>query len=351
MTGPPLARYLLAAYVLLIAYASLHPLSGWRAHGASPFAYLLLPWPRWITGFDIAANVLAYVPYGVLAVWSAAAALGPRRALLAGILSGTLLSLVLEALQSHLPMRVASNVDLLTNALGAALGALIGVRTADRLGEMASLGRLQSTLQAGSETALGLTLLVLWLFAQLNPASLLFGTGDLRDLVSGPAGPAHGAELFVGVESVTSAANLVAVALLASTLTTPQAPVRRLVLALLAAALGVKALAFAILMRAENPFAWFTPGAQQGLAIGLAVALVALGAPRVLRLALAAVLLMAATVLVNLAPPNPYTAATLKVWAQGHFLNFNGLTQFVSGAWPFAALLYIVFLAGRRERR
>ena len=84
MTGPPLARYLLAAYVLLIAYASLHPLSGWRAHGASPFAYLLVPWPRWITGFDIAANVLAYVPYGVLAVWSGTAALGPRRALLAG---------------------------------------------------------------------------------------------------------------------------------------------------------------------------------------------------------------------------------------------------------------------------
>ena len=351
MTGPPLARYLLAAYVLLVAYASLHPLIGWRAHGASPLAYLFAPWPRWITGFDIAANVLAYVPYGVLAVWSGAAALGPRRALLAAIVSGALLSCALEALQSYLPMRVASNVDLLTNAVGAALGALIGVRTASRLGEMPTLGRLRAMLQAGSATALGLTLIALWLFAQLNPASLLFGTGDLRDLVSGPEGPAHGADLFVGVESVTSAANLVAVALLASTLMAPQAPVRRLVLALLAAALGIKALAFAILMRAESPFAWFTPGAQQGLAIGLAVALVALGAPRVLRLALAAVLLMAATVLVNLAPPNPYTAATLKVWAQGHFLNFNGLTQFVSGAWPFAALLYIVLLAGRGERR
>ena len=60
--------------------------------------------------------------------------------------------------------------------------------------------------------------------------------------------------------------------------------------------------------------------------------------------------LMAATVLVNLAPPNPYFAATLKVWEQGHFLNFNGLTRLVSAAWPFAALGYLVYLASARLR-
>ena len=67
-------------------------------------------------------------------------------------------------------------------------------------------------------------------------------------------------------------------------------------------------------------------------------------------LALAAMLLMAATVLVNLAPPNPYFAATLKVWEQGHFLNFNGLTRLVSALWPFAALGYLMYLAGSRQR-
>jgi hypothetical protein len=56
-------------------------------------------------------------------------------------------------------------------------------------------------------------------------------------------------------------------------------------------------------------------------------------------------------VLVNLAPPNPYFTETLKVWSQGHFLNFNGLTRLVSAAWPFAALGYLVYLAtaSRRE--
>ena len=72
--------------------------------------------------------------------------------------------------------------------------------------------------------------------------------------------------------------------------------------------------------------------------------------PAPARLGLAAVLIMAATVLVNLAPPNPYLAASLKVWEQGHFLNFNGLTRLVSALWPFAALGYLIFLASRRSR-
>src|SRR6185295_19804026 len=184
-------------------------------------------------------------------------------------------------------------------------------------------------------TDLGLTLLGLWLFAQLNPATLLFGTGDLRDLVAG-SGARHPAQLFVSAEAATAAANLVAVALFASAMARPQAPVLPLAAALVGVALLVKTLAFAILMQAEHVFAWLTPGAQLGLAVGAALALAALRLPRIARLALAAVLLMAATVLVNLAPPNPYFAATLKVWEQGHFLNFNGLTRLVSTAWPFA---------------
>ncbi len=124
----------------------------------------------------------------------------------------------------------------------------------------------------------------------------------------------------------------------------------RLLLALLVVALVVKTLAFMILMHAEHVLIWLTPGAQLGLAAGAAITLAALRLPRAVRLVLAAVLLMAATVLVNLAPPNPYLAETLKVWEQGHFLNFNGLTRLVSAAWPFAALGYLVYLASARLR-
>ena len=59
---------------------------------------------------------------------------------------------------------------------------------------------------------------------------------------------------------------------------------------------------------------------------------------------------MTATALVNLSPENPYLSASLSVWRQGHFLNFNGLTRIVSALWPFAALVYLMFLAGERTR-
>jgi hypothetical protein len=62
---------------------------------------------------------------------------------------------------------------------------------------------------------------------------------------------------------------------------------------------------------------------------------------------------MGATVLVNLAPENPYFASALAQWPQGYYLNFNGVTRLVSLAWPFAALFYLMLLAPRLagERR
>ena len=346
----PLARFLLTAYVLLVVYASLYPLAGWREPAGSAFAFLGASWPRYVTAFDLAANFFGYLPYGLLCALALRPRLGPAAAVLAALGSGALLSLVLEAAQSFLPARIPSNLDMLANGAGAACGGLIGAWLAAWLLGAGPLQRLRAEAVApGTAADLGLTLLGLWLFAQLNPATLLFGTGDLRDLFDGTVGERHTAELFVSVEAATTAANLAAVVLLASAGVRPVAPVRRLVAALIGVALIVKTAAFAILMQAEHVFAWLTPGAQLGLVCGAVLALAALQLPHTARLALAAALLMAATVLVNLSPPNPYFAATLKVWEQGHFLNFNGLTRLVSAAWPFAALMYLVYLAARRR--
>jgi len=258
--------------------------------------------------------------------------------------------LVMEAAQSYLPARVENNLDVLCNLAGAAAGAALGLGFAPRLREGGPLQRARANLFApGADTDLGLVLIGLWLFTQLNPAMLLFGAGDLRDLLVPPGGQPRAPTFFASIEAITAAANLAAVGLLVSCLAAPGQPVRRTFLALLLAALAIKTAAFAILMRAENVLAWLTPGAQQGLVVGLAAALAAVSLPRVVRLAAAAMLLMAATVLVNLAPPNPYLAATLKVWQQGHFLNFNGLTRLVSVVWPLAALGYLILLAARRR--
>ncbi len=350
MPASSLARILFGVYVLLVAYASLYPLTGWRDHGLSPFAYLDAHLPQYVTWFDVVVNVLGYLPYGFLCV----AALQPRlkgaAAFAFAVLSGLALSLVLEAAQSYLPARVENNLDVLCNLAGAAAGAALGIGLLPRLQGTGPLTHARARLfTPGADTDLGLVLIALWLFTQLNPAMLLFGAGDLRDLLVAPGGPPRTPSFFAGIEAATAAANLAAVALLVSALAAPGRPLARMFIALLAAALVIKTAAFAILMRAEDVLAWLTPGAQLGLLAGVALAAAAMSLPRAARLALAAMLLMAATVLVNLAPPNPYLAATLKVWQQGHFLNFNGLTRLVSVLWPFAALGYLFLLASRRR--
>lgn len=345
----PLARILFMVYAVLVAYASLYPLAGWRGVGLSPFAYLNAPWPRYITAFDVAVNVAGYLPLGLLAV----AALYPRlrgvQAFSAAVLGAAALSLVLEAAQSFLPARIPANLDVLCNIGGAAVGAALGQHFTPLIGG-GPLSRVRGTsFLPGAGVDFGLVLLALWLFTQLNPAALLFGAGDLRDFLAPFEGRARRPEFFVLIEAFTTAANLVAVALLVSALAAPGRPVRGMVIGVVLAALVVRAAALAILMRAESVFAWLTHGALIGLAVGLAVALAAVALPRTARLALAAVLLMAATVLVNLSPPNPYLADSLKVWQQGHFLNFNGLTRLVSALWPFMAIGYLIYLASRRR--
>jgi VanZ family protein len=342
-----LARIGFGVYVLLVVYASLYPLAGWRDAGVSAFAYLSAA-QRYVTAFDVAVNLAGYLPVGFLAV----AALYPRlrgAAAFAGALAGAAaLSLALEAVQTYIPARVPSSVDALCNALGATLGAALGLRFTPLIGG-GPLSRWRAgAFEPGTGTDFGLVLLGLWLFIQLNPVGLLFGAGDLRDFLAPFAGRAREPRFFVATEAFTTAANLVAVALILSALAPPGRAVRLMALGTVLAALAVKAAAFAILMQAESVFGWLTPGAQLGLAAGLAAAAAAVALPRAARLILASVLIMAATVLVNLAPPNPYLADSLKLWQQGHFLNFNGLTWLVSALWPFIALGYLSYLASRR---
>ena len=349
MRASPLARAAFAVYVVLVVYGSLYPFTGWRDQGLSPFAFVVAPAPRFVTVFDVAANLIGYLPYGFLCVLALHPRLRGVRALGVAALSGALLSLCMEALQTYLPTRFASNLDVVCNLGGALAGAVLAVRLAPWLVATGPLHRMRGALfLPGLAADLGLVLLGLWLFTQLDPTTLLFGAGDLRNLLAGPGGALHAAELFVSVEALTSGANLVAIGLLLSLISSPDSRSRLVFLALVAFALLVKTAAFAILMRAENVFAWLTPGAWQGLAVGALAALAAIALPRAARVVLAAVLLMAATVLVNLAPPNPYLAANLTLWQQGHFLNFNGLTRLVSSTWPFAALGYLTWLAARR---
>ena len=341
---PTLPLYLAIAYTLLVVYASLHPFSDWRDAGAPPTAFLLAAWPRYWTAFDLCTNALAYLPLGFLWV----STLQSDRSRLAASLQATaiafFLSLLLEVLQNFLPSRVPSNLDLGSNSLGGLIGVLVGLRWGASLLDGGRLHAARTRLVgAGAMSDAGLVLLALWLLTQLNPETLLFGTGDLRRLLGFlnlPPPETITAEQFSAIEATVVASNTLAVGLLCGCLLRRER--LQITAALFLVALLVRTASIMLLMDSASGWSWLTPGNGVGLAAGAIAWLATSWLSQPLRQSLSALALMLATVLVNLAPENPYFSAILQVWQQGHFLNFNGLTRLASALWPFLALPWLI---------
>lgn len=357
------ARVSLFCYLVLIVYGSWYPFSGWQDRGLSPLVLLFAPFPHYWTLFDLVTNVLAYLPFGVLAVF----ALYPHvRRLPAGLLAsiaGCLLSGAMEAGQTLLANRIPSNLDLLTNSVGTCIGAALGVLLSHAFLEQSRLLELRRrwfTPEAGR----GLIVLALWPVAQIYPQGVLFGHGQLTavlsdwlsDWLATPIDIAsllrHGmqptVEQYWLSETLITACGLVGALLPLLFLLRKQAPRGALVLLLVTAAIVVKALASALQFEPENAFSWLTPGAFGGLLIG-SLMLIGLASARPLaqrRLAVAS--LVTGLVIVNLAPSNPYFVVTLQTWVQGKFLNFNGAAQFLSLLWPFLMLWFLLHPTHRR---
>lgn len=341
-----LARYLTLAYLALVVHASLYPFAGWRDSGVSPFAFLGGGWPRYWTGFDLAANVGAYLPLGFLL----ALAVGDRKrrwiAVAAAVVAAALVSLTLETIQNWLPTRVPSNVDVACNTAGGLLGALLAYNRGTQL--LRHLVAIEQGLVASLPRAeIGITLIGLWLLAQLSPETILFGTGDLRRLFGEFDAIPYSAEQLLTLEAAVTACNTLAVGLLVRQLLAGRLLALSPLFLFFVFALALRALSAALVLGPAEAFDWMTPGATRGLLIGAATLLVATLLPAWLRLTLASLALFAGTVMVNLAPESPYRLVALALWQQGHFLNFNGLTRLVSVLWPFLALPYLTLLSRR----
>lgn len=354
----PLARAALVVWAMLIVYASLAPWSGWRDLGVSPLAYLTAPLPRWITGFDLAVNLLAYLPLGALALL----AQHPHRrglpAVLMATLAGALLAGFIEAVQTYLPTRVPSILDLASNTLGAAAGALLATPFTAALIDRGRLAQLRARWLV-RDAAPALLLIALWPLAQIHAGSMLFGNGraygtvsDLLDLAGSKlpqlALARFGAAEFVLAEAVAVTAALLAVGLAFVSLMQREAPRAALLAALLAAALLAKSLAYGANFGPDHALAWLSPGALGGLLLGsLTLLAAAAGSPRAQRrVALLAVLVL--LVVVNLVPPNPYHAAWLSGFRPGRLVHAGAVAEWLALAWPFALLLWLLLSAPRR---
>ena len=341
-----LPGYLALAYAALVVYASLHPFTGWRDPVLPPWVFLDAAWPRYWTGFDLAINALAYVPLGFFAALALRGLLPAWLAACCGALSAAVLSFALECAQSWLPTRVPSNLDLASNALGGALGAFLTLWFGARV--LLRAARAQRELLAPlPHVDLGLVLIGLWLLTLLSPEIFLFSGGDLRQLLPIPPVLSYRPPSFAAMETVIVACHTLAIGLIVRALLGGQRSPFLVLPVFFLLALAIRTLAAVVLVNPAAAFSWLTPGTLLGLGAGSGALALTLWLPGPWRIALAALALMAGTVLVNLTPYNPYSVAALAVWRQGHFLNFNGLTRLTASLWPFLALPGLILLARR----
>jgi VanZ family protein len=344
------------AYSLVIIYASLQPFTGWQFGQTPPGAFLLQPWPRWITLEDVLFNVIAYLPLGFLLALALCARLRPGSAVLLATLAGTLLSGAMEAAQQHLPARIASVVDLLLNSGGAAAGALIAPLFAPgrRLGEELALLR-HSRFIGGARGDAVLVIAGLWLLTQLHAAPISMGNGDLRSLLALRGLFAYTPESYRYAEAGVVMFNVAALGLLlASVARRTGSDFWRTLALLLAGAAALKVLLALFILRAENPWIWVTPGLAMGMAAAAVLLLALVRLPPRGCAAAALLALLAAVLLVNGTPENPYRTLPphLVPGRSSHVLSFTSMIRALSDLWPFLTLLYLLFtLPGSPARR
>jgi len=351
----------------LIVYASLHPFEGWRWQ-ESPAGWLemlRLPRLRFVSRFDVISNIAAYVPLGALLT---AAQLrdgrAPLRSAALAFAAGCALSYTMEVLQHGLPTRVPSLLDWIANSGGTAMGVLAACGI-DRVGGWAHWERLRERWIPHGQ-GLGMLLLLLWPVGLLFPPSLPFGLGQVALRLAAtfaqwlegtawegwlppdPQPPMRA--LAPGIELLGVACSLLAPCLLAFALMRPGP--RRLVLlagALLLAA-GATTLSTALNFGPEHALTWWTAPVAFGLGVAAAIAAGLAWISARAAAAIALPVIATGVALVNLAPADPYYAASLLGWEQGRFIRFHGLSQWVGWLWPYAAAAYLLTRLASRPR-
>ena len=353
-------------YAGLIVYASLYPFAGWRWPSTSPWAFLLLPWSRYWTAFDLVSNLLGYLPLGLL-IFTAQVRSG-RSAATGGLLAvglASLLSLAMEVTQNGLPARIPSNVDWALNTLGAASGAALG-------GLMKALGLLERWQRWRDRwfvdhSAGGLTLLLLWPVGLLFPTALPLGVGQVlsrlrvavASLLADTPLAAWGRSVFEMPQPAPTLAPLGELGVIALGLLAPcmlsfavsRAGWRRalLVLGIALAGVGATTLSTALNFGPDHAWAWFTLSAAVGLSLGALGAWLLVWVPRRAAAALGLMALTALVLLVAQAPEDAYYAQSLHGWEQGRFIRFHGAAQWVGWLWPYAAMAYLLGRVAARD--
>ncbi|MEK7323567.1 MAG: VanZ family protein, partial [Pseudomonadota bacterium] len=335
---------LATAYLLLLVYGALFPLSNWDSIQGGLHALFPIIWPTQVSRSDVITNLVVYLPLGLLLMLSWRPRYGAWSAIALATLAGGGLSFGLEYLQSYLPQRVPSLLDTALNITGALVGALLAkfIQVHSHSGGHLHRWRHRWFL-AGALPNVGLTVLGLWAFSQLAPLVPSFDRGNLvagiRPLLQVLVHHTAEFNIFQALGYGLSAAGL---GLLAAILFKPGQPVLRhyagfvLLVLLLKIPVVSRQLSFEAVAGVAGallllPLLLYLPGKGKAL--------------------LAALLVLSAYTVEQLrGGPDPTAPLLAMNWIPfgEHMENLNGLADIAGDLWPFAALAYLaLFLTTR----
>lgn len=336
----------LLLYVLVLLYASLAPFSGW----SDEQSLTLLDWPRYIVPFDVFINVVAYLPFGYLlagrALRGQSFEISTRDGLrwwIIATLAGAALSLLLEFLQSYLPGRVSSPVDVLANAMGAAIGAMaVLLSPGQHLLRRAIVWRYRY-FSTAPLVDWGLLLLLVWFVAQLNPAIPMFEAGFIAiAFQDGAAQNVYDAWVLLP-QALGIALNVTAFALLLSVLL--RAPFSSLLPVVIALGIGfgAKVLMASLLLKTPQLVSTLSPATVFGVCGGLLTFVLLQHVAWRWRCFWGSLFVFAGGVMAKLVAAYPTFESVLKLfnWPYGQLANFTGLTRWMNEIWPLLALLLL----------
>ena len=344
-----LARLALVLIVPIIAYASLRPFHGWRHTGNPPFGFLFTP-PRLLAPFDVLLNIAGYVFLGLCLTLALFPRVRGARALAIGSFAPALFSLLVEAIQTYLPGRYPSLIDVGTNTLGATIGAALAVLCTPWLLDHRGGRRLRERwLVPGHGTELGVLVLLIWFATLFAQRTILFGTGDLRANFGATIELTLPPILYTVTEVFIIAANLVTVGLILRLVMAGGVARVRWFFALVAAAIVTRFVAQLTFWKLAAAFHWITPTALMGLTIGSAIAIIVLDMSQRAAAITGLALIAAAVIVVNAAPPDPDLWLQPNAPRERMLVGLVLVARYAAKGWPLAAMIYLV-LALRQIR-
>ncbi|MBI3222501.1 MAG: VanZ family protein [Nitrosomonadales bacterium] len=338
-----LRTWMASGYALFIAYASLSPFTGWREQGIDFLDVLSTPLLLTYTAFDAALNVLSYLPFGLLLVLALRAHLGAALSTLLGVCIALLLSAGMEYAQMYLPARTSSNMDMLSNGLGALIGALLAERITAFPRLFTGLLRWRASLfHHGKEMDFGLALLMLWIFGQMNPSLPMLGNVFISEVARQPFA-ALPPSPFDAWESLAVSLNLLMLGTLMLTLLRAPRHVVTALLVVLSVVALAKFVTAAVLLKSWALLLWINSEAILGIMLGMLLLLALLWLSRAAAIVCGIGLALSYFVIANFVfdSNDPAAAMSIYHWHYRHLLNYNGLAQTIMLVFPALLMFHL----------